>query len=141
MNYKNIINIFIILTYTICLAQSHQDKDDDEDNDIILTIGTVIDIYNLFAFILGGGPKEVVIRLLLLFLLTLMIIIILCVLSWCLYYSDTLSYNRRLNYQYYNQDNYINIDVFNLFEWVLRLMGLYYFTGELYTNIDRWNNS
>ena len=39
-------------------------SDDDDDDDVMDTIGVVVDCLNVLAFVLAGGPEEVMSRLL-----------------------------------------------------------------------------
>lgn len=130
--------------YILCLVEAGKKKEEEEEENIGDYIATIIDMFNLFAFILGGGPQEVILRVTLLLFTTLVLIIISNILVLCLNFINR-NYNRNHNYNrdyYYYRDYYHNnnrnIDIFNFFEWVFRLIGLYYFSGELYTNRNRW---
>lgn len=114
-----------------------EEKNDEKDN-IISTIGNIIDIFNIFSFVLGGGPDEVYIRIFVLFIFVLIFIIISTILILCLKFIDSFNYynidNNNNNYNFYNR----NINISTFLEWVFRSIGLYYLTDELYRNRNKW---
>ena len=97
MNRKCILLFRVLLLLHITSCKDTY-KDDDEEGGVMETLGLMIDVVNVFAFVLAGGPEEVFARLVFLGMTLLTVVAIAATCRCCFEGRKPTSFERSLEW-------------------------------------------